>query len=118
VRRGHDTRAKVLALLREDDLTNRQICDKLGLCFDSVRRHTNAEHDAGRIHICDWHEMIGSAGPAAAIYRFGPGKDKPYPKATVAKRCARYREKHAGTLRAKRLAKTKPVNPFSRLFLG
>lgn len=118
MRRGHDTRAKVLALLAEDDMTTRQIADKLGLAFPTARHHINAEYAADRVHVCAWQEMVGSAGSPAAIFRLGAGKDAPLPTLSVAKRCARYREKHAGTLRAKRFAKTRPVSPFSRLYLG
>jgi hypothetical protein len=112
------TRERLLELLSEDDMTARALEAALGICYPAIRRHLNIEHAAGRIHICSWQEMIGSAGPSAAIYRFGPGADARKPRPSNAKRSRRFREKHAGLLRAKRLAKTHGVTPFSPVYFG
>lgn len=112
------TRVRLLALLSEDDMTARELEAKLAICYDAIKRHLNIEHGAKRIHIVDWKEMIGSAGPSAAVYRFGPGMDARKPRPSNAKRSRRYREKHAGLLRAKRLAKTHGVTPFSPVYFG
>lgn len=111
------TRDRLLAALKDDDFTIRDLERVLNRGNDTVLRHIEAEHSSGNIHVCDWRES--GFGPSAAVYRFGPGKDVRKPRAKPGSvRSARYREKNAGLLRAKRLAVKMPVNPFSALYLG
>lgn len=99
------TRQRILDALKTGDMSVSEIHQfhLPDMARTTVLEAAERLRKAGEIHRSKWYRTVG---PLAPVYRFGPGKDKPKPKAlTEAQRTARYRTEHDTEVRVKRAAR-------------
>ncbi|MFP3556389.1 hypothetical protein SB861_37600 [Paraburkholderia sp. SIMBA_049] len=110
------TRQRILNALKTGDMTVSEVHQfhLPDMARSSVHEAIERLHKAGEIHRSKWYRTVG---PLAPVYRFGPGKDKPKPKAlSEAQRTARYRTEHDIEVRVKRAASEgNPLGPWFQL---
>jgi hypothetical protein len=109
---------RILALLRDENMTALQITEALGVNHSTTTRSINKLRDPKnkRIHICDWLRPIGRmGGNQQAIYRLGNRKDVPRPERDRPAENLRHRIKWGALKNLKKQARSGKLNPFSQL---
>lgn len=111
------TRDRILERLLDGVMTVDELALAAHVHWVTASGHVRALHAAQLVHVIDWRRS--PSGNPAAIYAFGPGRDKPRPGPVPASvKCARWRDKNRGLIVAKRRAKKEPINPFAGIYLG
>jgi predicted ArsR family transcriptional regulator len=95
-------------------LTAIELAAAVGVTKNTAKRHLNAAHGAGIVHVSGWQRS--KSGPPAAMYRAGEGKDKPKPKPyTVNQRAVRYIRRHKAVIKLRKARAAGTLNPYMQL---
>lgn len=112
------SRRRIQDLLKQEGpMCQRDIADLLGISTSGVSdiiKRANAASGNTFAHICSWRRNYVTSGPPSPIYKAGPGKSKPRPRAEPKSvRSQRYEEKNRAMRReAKRLLRKRPATGF------
>ena len=89
---SHVVLAKTMKILLEGPATSHEIAELTGIHPVTASEWMRSLRKEEAVHICGW--LPDSMGrDATAVYKLGPGRDKPRTKMTPAQRQARYRQK-------------------------
>lgn len=89
---SHIVLAKTMKVLMEGPVTAHEIAELTGVHLVTAQEWMRSLRKEEAVHICGW--LPDSMGrDATAVYKLGPGKDKPRARMTAAQRQARHRQK-------------------------
>jgi predicted ArsR family transcriptional regulator len=89
---SHVVLAQTIKLLLENPITAHELAEHTGIHLVTAQEWMRSLRKEGAVHICGWLPD-GLGRDATAVFKLGPGRDKPRHKLTPAERQARHRLK-------------------------
>lgn len=119
--RHNTTAARIVELLKDENLTGKQLAAEMNVTERTVQRHIARllSEERRRIYIVEWILHFGRIGcRPEALYRIGSRKDAAKPTTTYVEASRRYRKKWEATMTMRRASKKGPINPFHQLLVA